>query len=248
MGVTLCLPPRVAGHQTVRNALIWPHPRPSCVLPFRLGATKLLAAQRLQSWTRDFDLWKEVEQQLEGRRWPMSCPHPLCDIRLEDEDDLRYFVSNKQDNPQQCFEELLPPISRLYTRAYKQHISDVQSKSAESPPFIFRFPHTTYEEYTSQYRTAGVFPHEISSVNQHVQDDDDEPKNDDCSRESALIEGNDGTFCRVCSRTYPFGPSYHMYLEIFTLHANIRSIPLDNELERDILQDASPPRGILSCS
>ena len=36
--------------------------------PFRLGETKLFAAQRLQSSTRDFDLWKDVNEQLEGRR------------------------------------------------------------------------------------------------------------------------------------------------------------------------------------
>ena len=58
--------------------------------PFRLGDTKLLAAQRLQSWTRDFDLWKDVNEQLERRRWPMACPHPLCDTRLKDEHDLQF--------------------------------------------------------------------------------------------------------------------------------------------------------------
>jgi hypothetical protein len=57
---------------------------------FRLGSTTKPAAYRLQSWSRDFDLWAHVNEELRGGRWQMRCPHPLCDIRLEDERDLQF--------------------------------------------------------------------------------------------------------------------------------------------------------------
>ncbi|KIX00825.1 uncharacterized protein Z518_09890 [Rhinocladiella mackenziei CBS 650.93] len=39
--------------------------------PFRLGKKGLPAADRLQSWSRDFDLWKEVNKEIRRCRWPM---------------------------------------------------------------------------------------------------------------------------------------------------------------------------------
>jgi hypothetical protein len=58
--------------------------------PFHVGNTKLPAARRLQSWDRDFDLWTHVNDEMKGRRWPMSCLYPLCDILLEDDRDLQF--------------------------------------------------------------------------------------------------------------------------------------------------------------
>lgn len=67
--------------------------------PFLLGS-KLPAARRLQSWSRDFDLWKHVNDELEGRRWPMPCPHPLCDdITLSDDRDLRFHFVDDHELP-----------------------------------------------------------------------------------------------------------------------------------------------------
>ena len=58
--------------------------------PFRLGKKEESAAYRLQSWSRDFDLWVHVNDEVEGRRWPILCPHPLCDILLKGDRDLQF--------------------------------------------------------------------------------------------------------------------------------------------------------------
>ena len=58
--------------------------------PFLVGAETEAAARRLQSWSRDFDLWTHVNDEITGRRRPMSCPHPLCDVLLEDDRGLQF--------------------------------------------------------------------------------------------------------------------------------------------------------------
>ena len=58
--------------------------------PFRLGKKEESATYRLQSWSRDFDLWVHVNDEIEGRRWPILCPHPLCDILLIGDRDLQF--------------------------------------------------------------------------------------------------------------------------------------------------------------
>ena len=58
--------------------------------PFCLGNTSKPASQRLESWCRDHALWQHVDNHLQGRRWPVSCPHPLCDVSLSDALDLRF--------------------------------------------------------------------------------------------------------------------------------------------------------------
>ena len=58
--------------------------------PFRLGKKEESAAYRLQSWSRDFDLWIHVNDEVDGRRWPILCPHPLCDILLKGDRDLQF--------------------------------------------------------------------------------------------------------------------------------------------------------------
>lgn len=47
--------------------------------PFCLANDKTLTGpERLQSWTRDHQLWGHVEEHLKVGRWPRECPHPLC--------------------------------------------------------------------------------------------------------------------------------------------------------------------------
>lgn len=58
--------------------------------PFCLGNTFRSARQRLESWCRDHALWQHVDRHLQGRRWPVSWPHPLCDVSLRDALDLRF--------------------------------------------------------------------------------------------------------------------------------------------------------------
>jgi hypothetical protein len=58
--------------------------------PFHIGNEKWSAARRLQSWSRDFDLWTHVNDEIKGRCCPMSCPYPLCDVLLEDHRALQF--------------------------------------------------------------------------------------------------------------------------------------------------------------
>lgn len=59
--------------------------------PFCLGdAAEQSAGRRLESWRRDHALWKHIETHLERRRWPLVCPHPLCDTRLSHRKDLQF--------------------------------------------------------------------------------------------------------------------------------------------------------------
>lgn len=54
--------------------------------PFCLRDDTLAASVCWQSWTRDHKLWKHVhDEHLKNRRWPSSCPHPLCDLSLDGE-------------------------------------------------------------------------------------------------------------------------------------------------------------------
>ncbi|KIW22002.1 uncharacterized protein PV07_12595 [Cladophialophora immunda] len=172
-------------------------------------------------------------------------------------DAVERFISNEQDDSKQCFEELLPPISRLYTQSYQQHISDVLSKTADEQPspLISCTRPMTYEKYTSRFRTNVAFPREISSVNQRAEDDLDKQKNEDLDRpntsvctssgnglhsdastEPSLVNGCDGIFCDHCRRWHIFDHNYHMYLETFTVYESIQSIPLERELKLDILR------------
>lgn len=57
--------------------------------PFCLGHAKLVTL-RLKSWCRDHALWQRVDEHLQGRKWPVSCPHPLCDASFSDALDLRF--------------------------------------------------------------------------------------------------------------------------------------------------------------
>lgn len=57
--------------------------------PFCLGHARSVTL-RLKSWCRDHALWQHVDEHLQGRKWPLSCPHPLCDASLSDVLDLRF--------------------------------------------------------------------------------------------------------------------------------------------------------------
>ena len=59
--------------------------------PFCLGdAAEPSAGRRLESWRRDHALWKHIDTHLERQRWPLVCPHPLCDTRLSHGKDLQF--------------------------------------------------------------------------------------------------------------------------------------------------------------
>jgi hypothetical protein len=62
--------------------------------PFCLNEVTPSASSRLQSWTRDCDLWGHLETHIEKSRWPSSCPHPLCDLQLNDEESFYYHLSD----------------------------------------------------------------------------------------------------------------------------------------------------------
>jgi hypothetical protein len=58
--------------------------------PFCLGNEALPATRRLESWTRDRKMWGHMNEHLVGMQWPCRCPHPLCDVSLEDEAALSF--------------------------------------------------------------------------------------------------------------------------------------------------------------
>jgi hypothetical protein len=60
--------------------------------PFCLGNEASLAAQRLESWSRDHKLWQHVNDHARERSWPIACPHPLCDVSLGDDTSLQFHL------------------------------------------------------------------------------------------------------------------------------------------------------------
>ena len=62
--------------------------------PFCLSDAKLPASLRWQSRTRDHKLWTHLKVHIEGSHWPSSCPHPLCDSRLNDKESFYYHLSD----------------------------------------------------------------------------------------------------------------------------------------------------------
>src|SRR2546423_15534210 len=58
--------------------------------PFCMSTTTLPAFKRLESWTRDHKPWSQVNKYLEECRWPLVCPHPLCDTSLKDPAALQF--------------------------------------------------------------------------------------------------------------------------------------------------------------
>jgi len=62
--------------------------------PFCMADEKTLTGpERLQSWTRDHQLWGHVEEHLKVGRWPRECPHPLCGTSIfEDAAAFRFHL------------------------------------------------------------------------------------------------------------------------------------------------------------
>jgi hypothetical protein len=54
--------------------------------PFCMSNSKLPASSRWQSWTRDILFWRHLESHLEEACWPSQCPHPLCNLQLDNEE------------------------------------------------------------------------------------------------------------------------------------------------------------------
>ena len=62
--------------------------------PFCLGNETLSADKRLQAWTRDADLMPHLEEHISKAHWPSTCPHPLCDVQMQDETSFWYHLSD----------------------------------------------------------------------------------------------------------------------------------------------------------
>ena len=58
--------------------------------PFCLNDPILPAADRSKSWTRDHKLWIHVNEHLDQCQWPRVCPHPLCDVVVDDSGTLQF--------------------------------------------------------------------------------------------------------------------------------------------------------------
>ena len=52
--------------------------RPSCC-PFCIGNPQLLAGKRWETWTRDTKMRAHLDDHMDRSRWPLKCPHPLCE-------------------------------------------------------------------------------------------------------------------------------------------------------------------------
>jgi hypothetical protein len=81
---------KVCGIVTYIHTLVRP-----AFCPFCLGNEAFPAARRLESWTRDRQLWGHMNDHPAGKQWPSRCPHPLCDISLEDEAALQFHFLDK---------------------------------------------------------------------------------------------------------------------------------------------------------
>ena len=80
------LPSKQCGTVTYCHTLVRPG-----YCPFCLGnAAEQSAGRRLESWRRDHALWKHIDTHLERQRWPLVCPHPVCDMRLCHWKDLQF--------------------------------------------------------------------------------------------------------------------------------------------------------------
>ena len=86
--------------------------------PFCLGDQKLPAQRRLASWTREAKLWSHLGPHLQVARWPLTCPHPLCDLQLNDE---RLFLFHLRDT---------------HDLRISQYLQNQNEKSIELVPFI----------------------------------------------------------------------------------------------------------------
>jgi len=82
---------------TYCHTLVRPGHCPFCLGGFCSGSSAKLAERRLQSWCRDLALWQHVDAHLEDVRWPLTCPHPLCDVSLVDGEDLRFHFIDDHD-------------------------------------------------------------------------------------------------------------------------------------------------------
>jgi hypothetical protein len=71
--------------------------------PFCIGDDAHSATKRLESWTRDHKLWLHVNEHLTGRRWPVHCPHPLCNLSLEDETAFQFHLRDDHRFSWACF-------------------------------------------------------------------------------------------------------------------------------------------------
>ena len=59
-----------------------------------MGNSKLPASLRWQSWTRDILFWRHLEPHLEEACWPSKCPHPLCNLQLDNEESFIFHLSD----------------------------------------------------------------------------------------------------------------------------------------------------------
>ncbi|KAI9773208.1 MAG: hypothetical protein M1839_002216 [Geoglossum umbratile] len=58
------------------------------------GNETLSAEKRLQEWNRDADLMPHLENHVSETSWPSGCPHPLCNLQIQDETSFWYHLND----------------------------------------------------------------------------------------------------------------------------------------------------------
>ncbi|KAI9768035.1 MAG: hypothetical protein M1839_004298 [Geoglossum umbratile] len=58
------------------------------------GDKTLPADARLQEWKRDADLMPHLENHISRTNWPSGCPHPLCNLQIQDKTSFWYHLSD----------------------------------------------------------------------------------------------------------------------------------------------------------
>ena len=62
--------------------------------PFCLGDERLRPSARYQSWTKEAKLWDHLTSHILACRWPLKCPHPLCNPLFDDETSFLYHLDD----------------------------------------------------------------------------------------------------------------------------------------------------------
>ena len=65
--------------------------------PFCMGDNTLSASLRWSSWIRQEKLWRHLESHIKTSCWPLDCPHPWCNLELDDETSFLYHLNDAHD-------------------------------------------------------------------------------------------------------------------------------------------------------
>jgi hypothetical protein len=87
---------------------------------FCLGNETLSAEKRLQEWKRDADLMPHLENHISETSWPSGCPHPLCNLQIQDETSFWYHLNDAHN------------LHRCNIKGRKRSMKDVVSEDSDS--------------------------------------------------------------------------------------------------------------------